>query len=225
MQIKKVIEQIQLAEIGRGNSSSRNTGSYEISRGESAGDLSEQSIATEEYIQCVLPQPTNKSISETDTYTLARRTTMTIRSESPVHEQEVLRRIRESWHVKTLGSRMKSSIKDALVLSARENDITKVGMFYISTEADEKRIRDRSNAKHPNLKKAEFIPPMEVSNAVIRCLQINPRSNADDVSKVVSRSLGIKSRSAPIYELIKSQIEELVSSGLIKSANGVLELV
>jgi len=223
--LKKVIEQIQLAEIGRGNSSSRNTGSYEISRGESAGDLSEQSIATEEYTQCVLPQPTNKSISETDTYTLARRTTMTIRSESPVHEQEVLRRIRESWQVKTLGSRMKSSIKDALVLSARENDITKVGMFYISTEADEKRIRDRSNAKHPNLKKAEFIPPMEVSNAVIRCLQINPRSNADDVSKVVSRSLGIKSRSAPIYELIKSQIEELVSSGLIQSANGVLELV
>ena len=223
--LRKVVEQIQLAEVGRGNSSSRNTSSYAINRKESADDLSEQSIATEEYKQCVLPKPTSKSISETDTYALARRTTMTIRSESPIHEQEVIRRIKDSWQVRTVGSRMKASIKDALVLSTRENDITKIGMFYVSAEVDEKRIRDRTNTEHSNLKKAEFIPPMEVSNAIIRCLQINPRSNADDVSKVVSRSLGIKSRSAPIYELIESQIEELVSSGLIQAANGVLELV
>jgi len=225
--LKKVIEKIQLAEIGLGPQQQTSTGAnegYQIARQEMTNDEAEISVATEEYLEFVLPQRLSASIPDADSSRLARRTTMVIRAESPVHEKEIIRRLTVNWGVKSSGSRIKKAVRAALEVSLQELDIAKDGEFYTSSKVNPERIRDRSTVTSSNLKKAEFLPPMEVANAIVRCLEINPRSDIDGVSKVVSRSLGIKSRSTPITDLINVQIGNLVVSGKIKLDDGILDL-
>jgi len=225
--LKKVIDKIQLAEIGNVPQQQISTGAnagYQIAREEMSDDANEISVATEDYAEVALRRPLATLIPDTPTSLLARRTTMIIRAESPVHETEIIRRLTVNWGVKSSGSRIKDAVRAALQASLTEQDISQHGDFFTSSKVDADRIRDRTAVTSSNLKKAEFLPPMEVANAIIRCLEINPRSDIDGVSKVVSRSLGIKSRSSHITDFINSQIGDLVVSGKVKLVDGILDL-
>ncbi|TMQ02933.1 MAG: DUF3320 domain-containing protein, partial [Deltaproteobacteria bacterium] len=95
--------------------------------------------------------------------------------EGPIHDEEVGRRLATVWGLERAGSRIQEVARGALKLLEREIAVRSEGAFWFSTRSLVVRARDRSEAQSVTLRKAEYLPPAEVSVAATDVLRDNVR--------------------------------------------------
>jgi very-short-patch-repair endonuclease len=132
-----------------------------------------------------------------------------VKVESPVHFEEVARRVINAYGVTRLGSRINSMLRAAAKYAEQSNKITIAGEFLWLKEMKTPVIRNRSLLA-PGSKKVKFIAPEELSLAVEKVVKdaiaIDPLSAVPFIAKLFGFSRVTEDMKIEILNAIKFAI-------------------
>ena len=141
-----------------------------------------------------------------------------VKIESPVHLDEVARRIAGAVGVNRVGSRIQNKVKTA----ARQAAVQIKGQFLHWTEQGDVTVRDRSGLPNAS-RKLELIAPEEIEAAIKQVVSDAFGIERDDLAPEVCRFFGIRRASAQIQQGIDKVVEELIERGqLILKADSLV---
>lgn len=149
---------------------------------------------------------------------LAERVAAVVAVESPVHVDEVARRIADAAGVKRLGSRLLSSIESACDHAQARGTIRRRGDFLWQTSMHEPTVRDRG-ALPPPSRKLELIAPEEVARAVEAVVVASLGIESAALPAAVGRALGFARIGDDFRDRVESTVRALVE-GRRLSAQG-----
>jgi very-short-patch-repair endonuclease len=152
--------------------------------------------------------------------------TQIVETEGPIHQEEVARRVAAAFGKERSGSRIVEVTIRALKASGRRLGSTvreKEGFWFTMEQEASPPVRDRSEEALPLLK-AEYLSPMEIAAALRNALNDSHRVSEEELIIVVARALGFKRTGPDIASAIRSVLRNLVSSGVVRSAEDMLQL-
>ena len=165
----------------------------------------------------------NKQIHELHPGYLATYVTKVVEFESPIHQYEVITRIRENWGLKRSGKRIQDSVKKAISIALRRNYIQREGDFLL-LPGKEVILRDRCKASSPGLKKSEYIPPQEIRKAIVLLAEHNHGIEREELFTSVAPIFGISRTTTDFRNRIGSVADILLREGTLVMKNGFLVL-
>ncbi len=181
--------------------------------------------ASNAYVEAVPAMPTMPTgeLHETPIGILVVMVEEVVRVEGPVHPGEVVDRIRTAWGLKRAGNRVQGAIEAAIDVVVAAGRIERNGTF-LSTPGAPIRVRDRSSAGSPTLRRADRLPPAEVAVAIQGVVRTNFGASREQIVQAVSRALGNRATGSATRELITAEMEELLRSGRLIEQTGMLTL-
>ena len=134
--------------------------------------------------------------------------------EGPIHESEVVVRIRSLWGLARAGNRIRDAVLTALRAAKQRGEI--VGGPFYSLPDQQVVVRDRSEIDSSTLRKPEYLPPEEVKLAIDQVVVANFGAEQDELIQAVARLLGFASTSAQLREVVETAVADLVNSGQLR---------
>jgi very-short-patch-repair endonuclease len=142
-----------------------------------------------------------------------------IRVESPVHEEEVLRRIAEAAAVPRVGPRLKTAVEAALALAVRTGAVRQQKGMYWSADMRQPPLRDRSTLP-AGARNMVFIAPEEVALAVEKVVGEAFGMPQEEVAPAVARLLGFPRLNEDIREQIEMVADQLLQAQKLQTRDG-----
>lgn len=146
-----------------------------------------------------------------------------IEIEGPIHEEEIVARVRDLWGLGRAGSRIQAAVKEALLHASRKGQLAAEGGCYNLKDRIVV-VRDRSQAESRTLRKPELLPPQEIREAIVGLVRDAHGVHRDEVITAVSRMLGFQATSQQLRERIEQQVELLVINGKLLHHSEVLNV-
>ncbi|AXV37617.1 MAG: hypothetical protein CIT01_05110 [Methanobacterium sp. BRmetb2] len=141
--------------------------------------------------------------------------------ESPIHMEEVVRRLRTLWGLKRAGKKIKEVIATSAQLAEQDGQLTIIDGFLFSN-GKEVMVRCRRGDIKP---KIDLISDLEIEKAIYMVIMNQFATDEDELIKKASRLLGFKSTRGNIAKRLKAVVEKLVREGkLIKNSEGLLDI-
>jgi very-short-patch-repair endonuclease len=134
--------------------------------------------------------------------------------EGPVHEEEIARRLATVWGLERAGNRIQDAAQRALITLEQEGDLKSAGPFWIKKGLTTVPIRDRSETASASLRKAEYLPPIEVSAAAAEIVRQSVRVPLDELICEVARRLGFRRTGQDLQAVIRDALESQVGKTL-----------
>ncbi len=184
-------------------------------------EASTESALSTPYIEAAFTVPLRKPPHEISSYKMAEVIFKIVEVESPIHEEEIVVRVRDLWELGRAGSRIQESVAEgirALVLSERcqlDEECLLIPGALVP-------IRNREAVRSSTLRKPEFLPPQEIRAAIEKVISEHHGAEEGEILQTVSRLLGFKTTSAALRILIQSQIHQLREIGKIIQQDGML---
>lgn len=145
---------------------------------------------------------------------LARWITDVVKVESPVHFEEVARRIADANGVSKIGTRIRSSIIEAAEY-ARHTDMIKVkGEFLWHPEMKVPYIRERS-AFSVNSKKIQFIAPEEIHIGIKKVVESSIAIQPEVAISLISKLFGFFRVTEDMKKYLLESIESAITRGVV----------
>lgn len=173
------------------------------------------------YQEAILSVPKHVEPHEVTDQDMAAIVVKIVETENPVHENEIITRVRMLWNLARAGGRIQAKVKAGLVHAVRCGIIVQEGEFYLKSEVDV-RVRDRSDVSSSGLRKPEYLPPHEIRKAILVLVETNFGASREQLPSEVARLLGFKSTSAQLREIIELQIQELLRGGKLQETGNHL---
>jgi hypothetical protein len=151
---------------------------------------------------------------------MARYVTEIVAAEGPVHENEIVTRIRSAWGLARAGNRVRDAVQ-AGIATARHKKAIAGGPFYV-LPGQSIRVRSRAMVESAGLRKPEHLPPAEIDAALLAIVDANFGAQREQLIVSTARLLGFAATSAPLRGTMDMQIEALVSAGMLELDNGLL---
>jgi len=145
--------------------------------------------------------------------------------EGPIHTEEVARRVATVWGLERAGSRIQDATRRALRALERQIALKPAGDFWMSANACEVQPRDRSEAQSSTLRKAEYLPPAEVSVTAKQVLKANVRVPVNELVVEIARRLGFHRTGQDLHEVIRKVIESQFGTVLESREDGSVMLM
>lgn len=149
---------------------------------------------------------------------------MTVESESPVHIDEVARRIREESKGGRLGANMRNTLEWAINILEKRGLLRREGNFLWARSMTTPTIRTRESFP-PLAKKMEYIAPEEIGTAVREVVASCNGAPIDEVTAEVLSLLGFSRFTGDLTAAVAAVAKSLVASGMLREKNGRLEPV
>ena len=152
-----------------------------------------------------------------------------VKTEGPVHESEVIRRIMTSAGMKRLGNRVRKALEDAIALSSRRGSIVRSGEFLWDAGMSVPVVRNRAQLPS-QYRKIELISPEEVHEAVRKVREQSSGIRRDALTVEVASMLGFHRMSKNVRVALEARIaganrpqrvgaSELVSQYIVAEPN------
>ena len=130
--------------------------------------------------------------------------------ESPVHKDEVIRRIVNAAGIKRVGRRIRSTFEIGLSAASKAKDVTQRGDFIWMIGMQEPKIRSRHNL--PNQSRSiSLIAPEEISSAILEVTKSTYGIQRDMIPGEVSNLFGFKRVTQDMNDLINKLVGDLIS--------------
>lgn len=146
-----------------------------------------------------------------------------VTTESPVHIDEVARRITESEGFTRVGSRIKDAVLFAIKYSVKQNTIIKKGEFLWTTQMNEPFIRSRVDFSSSN-KKIKLIPPEEIGLAIKMVVKNALAIDRESAATLVAKMLGFNRTTDDIKNEIFLEINHLITNRILQVQGTQLRL-
>ncbi|RZK27166.1 MAG: DUF3320 domain-containing protein [Flavobacterium sp.] len=112
-----------------------------------------------------------------------------VQVESPVHFEEMARRIADANGISKIGSRVRASITAATDYAVNNGLISKKGDFLWHPAKEINTIRDRSSLSG-NSRKITYIAPEEINHAIVKVVEDSVAIQADNAVPLIAKLLG-----------------------------------
>ena len=143
-------------------------------------------------------------------FAMANQIQSVVKIESPVHLDEVERRIAAA--VGKSRSRIQNAVKTAMTQAARSGSVQIKGKFLYWTEQREVIVRDRSGL--PNVsRKLDLIAPEEIETAIKQVVSDACGIDRDELTREVCWLFGFKPASAKMRQEVDRVVEGLIEDG------------
>jgi very-short-patch-repair endonuclease len=178
---------------------------------------------TKVYVEAVLSRPPHQTaeLHETPTGILVGLVEEAVRIEGPVHIDEVIERIRSAWGLKRAGGRIQQAIEAAVQVAVQTGRIEREGSFLAIPHVPIV-VRDRSLATSSTLRRADRLPPAEITVAILDIVRANFGASQDQIVQAVSRAMGNKATSSTVREMIEGEVSRLAAAGSLMEQSGML---
>ncbi|WP_298375646.1 DUF3320 domain-containing protein [uncultured Bradyrhizobium sp.] len=137
-----------------------------------------------------------------------------ISAEGPIHESEIVVRIRSLWGLARAGNRIRDAVVAAVKAAKRKGEV--VGGPFYSLPNQPVVIRDRSNVDSNTLRKPEYLPPEEVKLAISRVVEENFGAEQDQLVQAVARLFGFAATSAQLRQVVEDSLADLLDVGHLR---------
>ena len=134
-----------------------------------------------------------------------------VRIESPVHLDEVARRIATAVGVGRIGNRIQNSVKTAATQAARTDNVEIKGKFLYWTEQGEITVRNRSELPNAS-RKLELIAPEEIEVAIKQVVSNAFGIEREELAREVCRLFGFRSVSGDMRQGVERVVEGLIEN-------------
>ena len=151
---------------------------------------------------------------------LAQLVLQVVEQEGPIHADELTTRMRTLWGLQRAGSRVREALDAARQSLLTDGAITAEADF-LDLPGRTVRVRDRSAVSSANLRRPDCLPPAEIRQAIKQTLQSSLGGQREELPGAVARTLGLSAVTAPVRELILSQLDALHQSAEVEF-NGTL---
>ena len=177
---------------------------------------------TEKYKLAELAISTNRhDLHAVPTNTMASWIRRVVEIESPVHLNEVAKRIGNAVQVKKIGKRIQGAIKNAAMQAARSKSIEIQGEFLYWPEQEHVPVRDRSELPNAS-RKLELIAPQEIQTAVKQLVSDAFGIEQDDLAREVCKLFGFKTASTNMRQKVNQIVNEMIEHGHLKQQGSSL---
>ena len=141
-----------------------------------------------------------------------------VNTEGPIHVNEVVKRVKDSCHIKRAGSKMKKQVLKAIKESEDSGDILRIGDFLYDASSNDVVIRKRVK---PNI---DLISDEEIAKNIETILSHKQNVTTANLTREVSRNFGFKSTSRKTSARIKSVLDSMIADSTVKLDKDFVEL-
>jgi len=174
------------------------------------------------YARADITVPLNgKQLHEIDPEELAKFVVQVVQAESPIHAEEVARRITEAAGLKRTGSRIQDVVAQAAALAVQAKRIARRKDFLWRVDMQDAPVRDRS-AVDSNLKKIEYVAPEEIRAALVAEVSRGFSMDVEAAIVAVARVLGFQRVSPAMRQTVLEQVKVLEREGRLNRSGDVL---
>ncbi|MCH8282241.1 MAG: DUF3320 domain-containing protein [Chloroflexi bacterium] len=205
-ELKRVVEAIESAKSYRPTNQTIDGDQSKIKRADGGVHQDSSSQDVSEYILAELSVSTHGlELHTIPRETMASWVTEVVNVESPVHIQEVGRRIANAAGVAKIGARIQETLLEATRYAARSGEIRVQDQFLWRKDMEQPELRDRSNLANSS-RKLELIALEEIAIAVHMVVKVAYGIQQRDVPGLAVRLLGF----ARVTEDMRSRVEWVV---------------
>ena len=154
---------------------------------------------------------------------LARWVLHVIDTESPIHQDEIVRRIREAAGIKRAGSRIQAAIQEATDLVLRHSRARRFGAFLYSVRQPQIQVRTRAGCPAA-LRNIDLIAPEEIALALRDVVRDSFGIAPPEAAAETARRFGFDRITAPMSQTILAVLEAEVAAGRLGLSSGHLTL-
>jgi very-short-patch-repair endonuclease len=142
--------------------------------------------------------------------------------ESPIHEDDLLRRIVLISDAKKAGRLIKESVAQAILLALMDHEIRRQEGFLWSKEMTAPKLRNRQNLASSS-KKLQWVAPEEYELAILSVVKNNFGMQRNELPLSVCKLLGFARATDEMVALVNSRIDALIAkNALISKESGLL---
>lgn len=146
-----------------------------------------------------------------------------VKVESPVHFDEVARRMIDAAGVSKVGSRIKYTLTQACRYGEQSGLIKLKGDFLWDSGMDVPIIRDRSQLP-PASRRLQYIAPEEVQLAIVQVITDAIAISEDSAVNLVAKLFGFSRVTEEMKQYLFEAIKKSVDNGTVKLENGYLKV-
>lgn len=182
-----------------------------------AGDGFDHTDMTVPYVEAKFRVSNRTPIHEVSPAKVAQVVAKIIEIESPVHEDEVTRRVTTLWGLSRAGSRVTRAVNQGLELATKNNLVRKSGPFYHAPSDTAIEVRNRSKVTSTGLRKPDSLPPEEVCEALKIVIRTHVGVSRDEAVVETGRLFGFRSTSSQLREVIYECFDALMAQGVLRA--------
>lgn len=151
---------------------------------------------------------------------LAQLMHQAVELEGPIHFDELVTRMRTLWGLQRAGSRVRDALEQARQSLLADEALAAEGEF-LDLPGRAVRVRNRAEVGSANLRRIDCLPPAEIRAAIALALRSSLGGQREELPVAVARLLGLSAVTAPVRELVLTQLDALHGSGAV-AFNGTL---
>jgi very-short-patch-repair endonuclease len=196
-----------------------------IEREEHGDVLAEASVDSVAYVEATPVQPiAGCDLLGTPTQTLAVMVAEIVSVEGPIHQDEVVARVRSVWGLQRAGSRIQEHLAKTIRIARATRGVERDGKFlYIAGRKVQ--LRNRRNVASRGLRLPEMLPPVEIRAGIADVIRENFGAREEEIVSAVLRRLGYATSGASLREVVETGIRKMRASGEIQEQDELLTLV
>lgn len=175
------------------------------------------------YRKAQLPAMTGQALHEASNATLAEQIQAVAAVESPVHADEVAKRLLDAYGVSRSGSRIAARLGEALQHAAAQRRIELRGGFVYAIGGDPVQARDRASLNATE-RKIEWVAPEELDAALLDCVRLGFSLAPDAAVDAAIDLLGFGRATQKITEVVQARLAQLTQAGRLVRSHDALTL-
>lgn len=175
---------------------------------------------TTKYVQAIVQVDTGSAqLGEMSSAALVNTIVQVVEIESPVHVDDVIRRVTHGAGLQRAGARIQKAISQAIGLSVRRKYVRKKESFLWRHEHHKPDVRDRSDLPAQD-KKLDRISPEEIAVALLDVVRRNFSLSEDDAISETAKDLGFQRVTTAMHEQILRILKALAARELLLRDKG-----
>ncbi len=151
--------------------------------------------------------------------TLARLVARVVDAESPVHIEQVTRRLLDAYGINRAGRRVQESIQGAISAGTRSGLFENRGVFLYRKDQREFPFRDRSGLETAE-RKVNYVAPEEWEAAIVEVVRQSIEIEKGELVSDALRLLGFKRATGNASELVEKRIDQLSRRQVLNVTDG-----
>lgn len=162
-----------------------------------------------------------KELHELSPESLLRYILQVIMNESPIHRNEVIRRITDGVGMNRAGSRIRQAIDNAIRHGIKQHVIDLRHDFLWRPGMRKPPVRDRSHFDN-STKKLEWVSPEEIAQAILVEVKSSFSIKTTEVISLAAKLIGFHRVTSQAQVVFEQQISALIATGRLWENDGVL---
>lgn len=144
-------------------------------------------------------------------------------AESPIHFDELAKRVAKAYYLNRVGNRIKYTVHKAVDLAVKLNIIKRKDSFLWSISMKIPSVRDRSDLNQVS-RRIEYISPEEIIEAMRYVIRQSFSVSKDELTHQALNKLGIKRLSININSYVHDLLEKGIRSGIFIENSGIITI-